>query len=116
MSLCRVGPADVPPNVEHVEVRLIDHPDAAQNPNLGFVLQDTVALTEQLRSEERTVLLHCVQAQSRTPTVAALYGARRAGVTTAQALADIRGVVPDARPNQGFLNALEAAEGGCRHA
>ena len=32
--------------------------DAAQNPNLGFVLQDTVALIEQLPSEERTVLLH----------------------------------------------------------
>ena len=108
MSLCRVGAADVPPNVEHVEVRLIDSADAGQNPNLGFVLQDTVAVIEQLRAEGRTVLLHCVQAESRTPTVAALYGARRRGVTTAQALADVRDVLPGANPNSGFLDALEA--------
>ena len=33
-------------------------------------------LIEQLRAEGRTVLVHCVAAYSRTPTVAALYGAR----------------------------------------
>lgn len=50
-------------------------PDA--NPNLDFVLIDTVRLIEQLRNEGRTVLLHCVACQSRTPTVAALYAARK---------------------------------------
>ena len=108
VSLCRVSPGDLPTGVEHVEVRLIDSAEAGQNPNLGFVLRDTVAVIEQLRSEERTVLLHCVQAQSRTPTVAALYGARRRGATTAQALADVRDVLPSANPNSGFLDALEA--------
>lgn len=66
-------------------------------------------MIEQLRSEGRTVLLHCVQAQSRTPTVAALYGARRRGATTAQALADVRDVLPSANPNSGFLDALRAS-------
>jgi len=108
VSLCRVSPDDLPTDAEHVEVRLIDSADAGQNPNLGFVLQDTVAVIEQLRAEGRTVLLHCVQAESRTPTVAALYGARRRGVTTAQALADVRDVLPGANPNTGFLDALEA--------
>jgi len=81
---------------------------AAENPNLGFVLHDTVALLEQLRREGRTVLLHCVQAQSRTPTVAALYGARRNNVTTTQAA--IQQVLPGAAPNQAFLEALRTTE------
>jgi len=59
-----------------VPVRLIDKPNPTENPNLGFVLHDAVTVLEQLPSEGRTVLLHCVQAQSRTPTVAALYGAK----------------------------------------
>ena len=109
VSLCRVSPGDLPTGVEDVEVRLIDSAEAGQNPNLGFVLRDTVAVIEQLRSEGRTVLLHCVQAQSRTPTVAALYGARRRGATTAQALADVRDVLPSANPNSGFLDALRAS-------
>jgi ADP-ribosyl-[dinitrogen reductase] hydrolase len=76
VSLCRVGDADLPAKAEQIDVRLIDQPGA--NDNLGFVLLDTVRLVEQLRREGRTVLIHCVQAESRTPTVAALYCARRA--------------------------------------
>jgi len=111
ISLCRTGVDDGPNGIEHVEVRLIDKPLAAENPNLGFVLHDTVALLEQLRREGRTVLLHCVQAQSRTPTVAALYGARRNNVTTTQALTAIQQVLPGAAPNQAFLEALRTTEG-----
>ncbi|MGH3633662.1 MAG: hypothetical protein ACRDTS_06135 [Mycobacterium sp.] len=36
---------------------------------------------EQFRAEGKTVLFHCVQAVSRTPTIAALYGARRKGIS-----------------------------------
>jgi protein-tyrosine phosphatase len=35
------------------------------------------------------VLLHCVACQSRTPTVAALYGARRQGISGVLALQDM---------------------------
>ena len=79
VSLCRVHDDDLPVGVEQIDVRLIDDVGPDANPNLDFVLTDTVRLIEQLRNEGRTVLVHCVAAQSRTPTVAALYGARRQG-------------------------------------
>jgi uncharacterized membrane protein len=41
-------------------------------PNLDLVLTAAVATIAALRAEGRTVLLHCVQALSRTPIVAAL--------------------------------------------
>lgn len=102
VSLCRVAPHQVPAGVEHLDVRLIDDADPAKNPHLDCVLDDTVRLLEQLRTEGRTVLLHCVQAQSRTPTVVALYGARRAGLAPSVALADVLRALPAARPNRRF--------------
>ena len=90
VSLCRLGSAQVPaPGVDprdHVEVWLLDESEPAKNPNLDFVLTDAVAAVEALRAEGKTVLLHCVQAQSRTPAVAALYGARLTGRTPTDAL------------------------------
>ena len=88
---------------------MIDRPGPQHNPNVGFVLADAVSCIEQLRGEGRTVLLHCVQAQSRTPTVAALYGARKGGTTPMRALADISAVLPDVHPIQPFMDVLAAA-------
>ena len=106
VSLCRIHDEDLPVGVEQIDVRLIDDgPDA--NPNLDFVLTDTVRLIEQLRSEGRTVLLHCVAAQSRTPTVAALYGARKQGISGEAALREVTSVLPDAYPNADFHRALQ---------
>jgi ADP-ribosyl-[dinitrogen reductase] hydrolase len=96
VSLCRIGDADLPARAEQIDVRLIDQPGV--NHNLDFVLLDTVRLVEQLRREGRTVLIHCVQAQSRTPTVAALYGVRLRGIGIVQALVDVCGVLPSADP------------------
>ena len=84
VSLCRVGNADLPSHAEQIDVRLIDQPGG--NDNLDFVLLDTVRTVAQLRREGRTVLIHCVQAQSRTPTVAALYGARLRGYAASASL------------------------------
>ncbi len=55
VSLCRVHDDDLPVGVEQIDVRLIDDGSDA-NPNLDFVLTDTVRLIEQLRNEGRTVL------------------------------------------------------------
>jgi ADP-ribosyl-[dinitrogen reductase] hydrolase len=111
VSLCRLGKAEVPaPGVaarDHIEVWLIDETDPAENPNLDFVLTDAAAAVAALRDEGRTVLLHCVQAQSRTPAVAALYGARLTGRSPNEVLADIVKVLPHANPNAGFRAALE---------
>jgi ADP-ribosyl-[dinitrogen reductase] hydrolase len=109
VSLCRLGADEVPaPGVapaDHVEVWLIDVPDSDQNPHLEFVFDDTVAAITNLRAEGKTVLLHCVQAQSRTPTLAALYSASL-GVDPAVALNEIVGLL-EAKPNHGFVAAVE---------
>ena len=104
VSLCRVGTADLPTRAEQIDVRLIDQPGG--NDNLDFVLLDTVRGVEQLRRDGRTVLIHCVQAQSRTPAVATLYGARLRGISIAEALADVCSVLPNADPIPEFREAL----------
>jgi ADP-ribosylglycohydrolase len=110
VSLCRIGPDDVPADTEVIEVRLIDRDGTDHNPNLGFVLNDTATLIQQLRDEGRTVLLHCVQAQSRTPTIATLYGTLLRNASIDVALVDIQAVLPDAYPIKSFLDALHATE------
>lgn len=106
VSLCRVRDADIPTGIKHIDVRLIDQIGTDNNSNLDFVLTDTVRLIEVLRAEERTVLLHCVDGKGRTPAVAALYGARRHGISGDAALRDVAMVLPDALPNEDFRRAL----------
>jgi len=111
VSLCRLGAEQVPaPGVaaaDHVEVWLVDDIHRRKNPNLEFVLHDAAATVAALRQEGRSVLLHCVQAQSRTPTVAALYGALATGKTPVACLADVTRVLPEAVPNPTLLAELE---------
>ncbi len=90
----------------HVEVRLIDRVGRDENPHLDYVLLDAVRAVEQLRAEGRTVLVHCVGAYSRTPTIGALYGARLRSVAVDTALRDVTAVLPNAHPNADFRNAL----------
>ncbi|MGB7504945.1 MAG: ADP-ribosylglycohydrolase family protein [Mycobacterium sp.] len=106
VSLCRIGDDDVRTDIPHVEVRLIDREDADENPHLDFVLLEAVRTVERFRRQGRTVLLHCVEAQSRTPTVAALYGARLQGVGADEALKAVTAALPNASPNPAFREAL----------
>jgi ADP-ribosyl-[dinitrogen reductase] hydrolase len=92
--------------VEQIDVRLIDDDGPDPNPNLEFVLTATVRLIEQLRADGRTVLVHCVVAQSRTPTVAALYGARMQGISGISAMREVASVLPDADLNSDFAEAI----------
>ena len=73
-------------------------PTRTKNPNLDFVLNDAAGAVAAFRAEGKTVLLHCVQAQSRTPTVAALYGARLTGHTALKCLGDIQRCYPTRVP------------------
>ena len=111
VSLCRLGVDEVPaPGVkpeDHVEIWLIDSSDRANNPNLGFVLDDAAAAVQQLRAEGRTVLLHCVQAHSRTPTVAALYDVLVTGQPVRKSLEDVLTALPRAYPNAALRAELE---------
>lgn len=110
VSLCRVTDEDMRDDMPHVEVRLIDRTGHDENPHLDFVLLDTVRLIEQLRREGRTVLVHCVAAYSRTPTIGALYGTRFTAVDVDKALQDLTAVLPGAQPNGAFRAALRRLE------
>lgn len=104
VSLARLGIEQVPPHVIHAEFRIIDS-NAADNPNLAFAIDDAAHAVKTLRDEGHTVLLHCVAAQSRTPTVAARYG-MLLGQDVNEALADVVAALPEARPNRALLDGL----------
>jgi protein-tyrosine phosphatase len=92
---------------DHATFWVIDSSFEDDNADAAFVLQDAAAAVERYRAEGKTVLLHCVRAESRTPTVAALYGAKVAGKTPLEALEDVRRVLPGASPNPLFLRQLK---------
>ena len=89
---------------DHVEVWLVDAEDA--NNDLPFVLRDAAETVRQLRSEGKTVLLHCVHAHTRTPVVAALYGSLLTGVPAGISLDRVLAVLPNASPRRSIAAAL----------
>ncbi len=108
VSLCRVGrrqPSEVAAG-NRVQVWLIDSADPAANPHLDFVLADAADAVAALRAEGRTVLLHCVAAQSRTPTVAAVYAVRHFGINPQSALDQVGAALPFSHPNPAFRSAV----------
>ena len=108
VSLCRVGGGQVPRVVtsNRIEAWILDTHDPAKNPNLHFVLADTADVIAELRAEGKTVLVHCVAAQSRTPTIAAAYSIRHQGVDPQTALEQVCAVLPDPWPNPHFREAV----------
>lgn len=100
VSLFRRGTLDVPsPGVapwDHVEVRLLDANRPSANRNLAFSLADTAALIDEMRAEDHRVLVHCVQAQQRTPSVALAYAVRR-GATAEEGRRLIAQALPRSR-------------------
>lgn len=113
VSLCRLGTKDVDGIVPEDQATfwLVDSASSESNSHTAFVLQEAAAAVERFRTEGKTVLLHCVRAESRTPTVAALYGARAAGVTPLESLENVRRVLPNAHPNPAFREVLATANG-----
>ncbi len=110
VSLCRLGSTQAPlPGVapqDHLEVWLVDDEDA--NNNLPLVLRDTALAVQQLRREDKTVLLHCVHAHTRTPVVAAAYGALLTGDSGRTALQRVLAVLP-AAPRPSIAASLDSA-------
>lgn len=105
VSLCLVGQGHVPTGVEHIVFRLIDQADPRENPNLAYIIDDAARTIATLRDEGKTVLLHCVAAQSRTPTVAIAYAMHR-GIPLERARVAVTDALPGANPNAGFAAAL----------
>ncbi|WP_417555677.1 ADP-ribosylglycohydrolase family protein [Microbacterium sp.] len=105
VSLCRIGTEQVPAHCESVRVWLVDR--EGRNPNLDFVLAEAVDAVAQLRSEGRTVFLHCAEGRSRTAAVATLYGARSCGVPLERAWQDVQGALPGFAPQPFLREAVE---------
>ena len=100
VSLCGVGEREAAgPNGRHasdrVETWLIDSDAPTQNEELLEVMLDAADAVYELRSEGKSVLLHCVHMHHRTPSVAYLYAVKHCGL-----------VPEDAR--QHVMDALEA--------
>lgn len=112
VSLCRVGSEDLAwlglERGAHVEVRLID--EVGANPNLALVLRDAARAIAAFRDEGKRVLVHCVAAQSRTPSVAAMYAITEFGIESSVALAAVIDALPNANPNPDFREALASVE------
>jgi len=109
VSLCRLGRQEAPVTADphdHVEVWIIDKEHA--NNALPLVLADTAATVKQLRDEGKTLFLHCVHAHTRTPVVAAAYGALVTGDAPRVALDRVLAVLPDAHPRPSIVAALDA--------
>lgn len=102
VSLCRIADGDIPADVIHLDVRLDEETEADPD----FVLVDTVRALEALRADGRTVFLHGLRATSRTPAVAALYGARRSGTDIESSLDDVVATLPQAEPSARLVAAL----------
>lgn len=113
VSLCRLGATQVPLSGvdarDHVEVWLVDRDDA--NNDLPAVLADTARVIRDLRAEGKTVLLHCVYAQTRTPVVAAAYGAVITGTDPGEVLKRVRAVLPSTNPTPSIEDALRHLPG-----
>jgi ADP-ribosyl-[dinitrogen reductase] hydrolase len=105
VSLCRVG-TEVPTAAERVEVWLIDEDDPDANPNLDSILVDLARSIVAWRQEGQRVAIHCVQAERRTPAVAAAYLAQRDGISGSQAWDQVAVSLPGARRNPAFAAAL----------
>ena len=108
VSLCRVGTHDVPSSISsRTEVMLIDSDSPSKNLNIDFMFSDTAAVVKELRDSGHVVFLHCVQAQSRTPSVAITYSVEQLGMPFETAVTDIKAALPESKINCLFLRHLE---------
>jgi ADP-ribosylglycohydrolase/predicted protein tyrosine phosphatase len=105
VSLCRLRPEQVR-TPHHHEVWLVDDATAMAPRNLDAALVQAVEAIETFRAEGWRVFVHCVSGVSRTGAVAALYLARRLGVSGLDALDRVRRVRPSIAPNAGLVAAL----------
>ncbi len=107
VSLCRMGTEDIPGGIEHLVVGLIDG-DSGDNPNLPFLLADTADFIAARTAEGRSVYVHCVRAENRSPAVAATLLARHQGCDADEALQRVAGTV-GATPRGSYVVAIRQA-------
>jgi hypothetical protein len=107
VSLCRVGREQVPAFIgARTAVWLVDQDDS--NADLAGVLADAADSVAAYRAEGLTVLVHCFEGRSRTPSVGAAYSVRHLGIPADQALQEVSAVLPRARPARFLVDAVHA--------
>ena len=111
VSLCRVGDEDVPHEIPHIEIRLIDSAKPDDNPNLDYVLSDAASVRRPAPAGGTDSPSALRRGLSRTPTVAALYGSRQCGVGIAEALDNVGTALTAANSNPAFRAALRRLDG-----
>ena len=72
ISLCRIGSAQRR-GEDHFEIWLVDEDGSEANADARHVLADTAEAISLLRAEGKRVFVHCVRAESRTPSVASAW-------------------------------------------
>jgi ADP-ribosylglycohydrolase len=81
VSACRMGTAEPllagMAEDNRIELMLVDDYTGRKNRNLHFMLDDGARAVCQLRHEGHRVLIHCVNAESRSPSLAVRYGVLR---------------------------------------
>jgi ADP-ribosyl-[dinitrogen reductase] hydrolase len=107
VSLCRMGTEDIPAGIEHLVIGLIDT-DSSDNPNLPFLLADTADFIATRTAEGRSIYVHCVRAENRTPAVAATLLARQKGGDVDEALQTVADTLGH-RPRGFFVAAVRQA-------
>nr|WP_302849669.1 ADP-ribosylglycohydrolase family protein [Humibacter ginsenosidimutans] len=112
VSLCRTGRAQTPGFVQPENrdaVWLIDRPGRNADPE--FVLADTADAIATLRAESRVVYVHCYEARSRTPSVAAAYAVRHRGIDPDAAFDAIARVLLTSDPKEFLVDAVRRLGG-----
>ena len=106
VSACRLGAGQVAPS-RAVTIQMLDSTDPEQNKNLDLVIADVAEAIEQWRSDGKTVYLHCVQCESRSPTLAAAYLARHLHISGIEALTRLKATTGKTPLNRTLRKAVE---------
>ena len=112
VSLCRVGRHQecFGGATEVIHSRLHGQRRSAANENLEFMLYDAADAVRGLRAEGKRVLLHCVAAEQRTPSVAVAYGVLL-GHPVEEARRDVPGGMASARGSGRVWDAVASIDG-----
>jgi hypothetical protein len=106
ISLCRIGPMDRRGSEHHV-VWLLDN---VGNADAARVLSDVADGINHIRRDGKRVFVHCVRAESRTPTVAMAWLMRYHGYSADSAERVVREALPSANPCAPLLSAVHQLE------
>jgi ADP-ribosyl-[dinitrogen reductase] hydrolase len=109
ISLCRVGRNETElDSSDHLQIMIVDDNGHEDNSNLAFTFNEIAQQIEGFMSEGKHVVVHCVQAHSRTPSALIAFCMNRFGWSYEESLESVKEAFPDAEPNNAFKSALQS--------